>query len=66
MIMKYEWLHFWKTFEIKMSAIFGKPKDEKDRPDVLVDADPDEPVWTPGESIQRFNDPDFQENVKKL
>ncbi|MDI9435974.1 MAG: hypothetical protein QM396_08230 [Euryarchaeota archaeon] len=49
-----------------MNAIFGKPKDEKDRPDVLVDADPDEPVWTPGESIQRFNDPDFQENVKKL
>lgn len=63
MIMKYEWLHFWKTWEIKLKTIFGEP--ENNAPNELTD-EIGEYTWEPGESIKRFEDPDFQKNVKKL
>jgi hypothetical protein len=60
--MKYEWLHLWKTWEIKLKTIFG---DKNDDPEVITDEN-SEYTWEPGESLERFEDPDFQENIKKL
>ena len=37
MIMKYEWKHFWGSFEKKAQAIFGKPKEKRGSIDSLDD-----------------------------
>lgn len=63
MIMKYEWLHFWKTWDVKLKTIFGEP----DNPMPQTNEKPvDDYEWKPGKAIERFNDPAFIENVKKL
>lgn len=45
-----------------MKTIFG---DKNDDPEVITDEN-SEYTWEPGESLERFEDPDFQENIKKL
>jgi hypothetical protein len=42
-----------------MESIFGKPKSE----DPVVE---DDYEWTPGESLNRLNEPSFKENIKKM
>lgn len=61
MIMRYEWLHFWKTWELKLKTIFGEP--DNPNPDtVKIDGY----EWKPSNSLDRFNDPAFLENIEKL
>ena len=59
MIMRYEWKHYWKSWELKMKSIFGT----KEEDNVVEDG---EYSWEPGESLKRLDDPNFKENVKSL
>ena len=56
-------MHFWKTWDVKLKTIFGEP----DNPVPQTKEGPvDDYEWKPGKAIERFNDPAFLENVKKL
>jgi hypothetical protein len=61
--MKYEWLHYWKTWELKMKSIFGTNENQDNE---TFSMDEDQYHWESGDSIKRFDDPSFKENVKKL
>lgn len=60
MIMRYEWQHFYKTWEMKMKSIFG---DSEEDDEAVVEGDYE---WKPGDSLNRLNEQSFKENIKKM